>query len=1120
MFRVKKYLQNQLMKKVIGGSIGISGFVAIVIIIFILMIAAWSIAEQDNPEKREKKDTQEEINIEGQEYLKWVDVTADQLIDWMKNGSSKPNLVPGLAAPKMDGASDSSYLDGNNMEYVIKYCKQYDVNPFFLLSIAAKESSFGTAGGGGKHKAPFNIVAAARTGDFWNCTETWGDYNFCAYDSCPDLEGSCHDAALYLSSRYLHSTEELKTLKIPDIGGGFWDKGRGSASELHPEWLPKNGGVKEGSELYGKGNLPSIIGVGIIYCECFASITAEEWDQDPRSWPGSVRRTMLHGMAYCNAKTANVSGGTAMSGGTGKKTVCLDPGHSKEYPATDIDGATGLNVADNSGAAGELEAMWKLSEVLKPKLEEMGYIVIVTKTSENDNVNLRQRADKGNTADICVRLHYDDSTKAVMYPPEGGWRSPENDQNRKTTVNSTVATESKKLAEAVAGTTSDVGINGSRTDTAGTSNNNYCPPPPHQALIGSVLSAVPVICVENDINWTNTDTKRDQTAKAIADGIKTYLGDPEKPGENKEDEEEKERWTTVTLDPGGSPNCDNLTDSGLDVSQDTGFYSDELESNMRIATLVEEELVNAGYDVEITKTNVLDEVDLRERADIANKTDAWVIIRSSEDRNVVFYPPEGAHCINSSGKPVYVKSEYIDDDNINVQHESFMLANHISVYLLYRGCPEGVAADPAGRNKSTKDGNPPALVSSVLSKVPVVYVDLHPGYVSPIAGATENTQLEIAEDLSNGIYDYLGSPKKTEVKEEDTGNCGEKIVEEAVKHLGKPYVWGGRPRGEYTGADCAGFVHWCVCTAAGGGVAENPPLGESFPWSVYTQWAFVKAHPEYFEIVNAKSENDLKTGDIISRRLGGDSHAQMPHTMIYVGPKSKNEHASDKWPSTTIHSGGTEEAVCLKEFDFNSDYYQKCVYYRLKGDAEGIKCGSCSSSTTDSASLYKNGMVSPLPDSIKKFSPQTESGYQSGQFYPNDYPYFGAARKNDRRHPAIDIFPSGGEGVPVKAIWEGDVCKTGPFYNYDSHVIIKHGDFNLAYCEIDIASGIGAGTHVTAGQVIGYVGTTTNNPQVHFEMYPPGIETDQNQCWHGSGAYPSDKIIDPTGLFLKFYPGG
>jgi len=197
------------------------------------------------------------------------------------------------------------------------------------------------------------------------------------------------------------------------------------------------------------------------------------------------------------------------------RSVCIDPGHSVNCPGSEIDTATGLNVADNGGAAGELQAMWELAQKVKARLETAGYTVRLTKESQNSYASLRTRADVGNTCQIMVRLHYDTNLHAILHPGEGQFK--QNGENV-VHVDANVAIASAELARLMFPSLQSVGVNGIRNDCGGTSDNTG------SAFVGSVLSRVPVVLIENDPDMVrNNPGGQDRVADAILSGINVYF---------------------------------------------------------------------------------------------------------------------------------------------------------------------------------------------------------------------------------------------------------------------------------------------------------------------------------------------------------------------------------------------------------------------------------------------------------------------------------------------------------------------------------------------------------------------------------------------------------------------
>ncbi len=203
-----------------------------------------------------------------------------------------------------------------------------------------------------------------------------------------------------------------------------------------------------------------------------------------------------------------------------KWVVCLDAGHSG-HTGNEVDPATGLNVGDNTGASGELESNWDLVLRTKARLEQEGYEVKLTKDSANAYASLRTRADIGNTCDIMVRLHFDDTGfTGVMRPPPNAARCPASDPGRITVVDPAVAAGSDELANFLA---PYLGL-AVRDDTGGTTQGNSTPPGHPTCLIGSVLSLVPIVTIENRPELVrNSPDGRELVAAQLVQGIDAYF---------------------------------------------------------------------------------------------------------------------------------------------------------------------------------------------------------------------------------------------------------------------------------------------------------------------------------------------------------------------------------------------------------------------------------------------------------------------------------------------------------------------------------------------------------------------------------------------------------------------
>jgi N-acetylmuramoyl-L-alanine amidase len=204
------------------------------------------------------------------------------------------------------------------------------------------------------------------------------------------------------------------------------------------------------------------------------------------------------------------------AGAQTRHSVCIDAGHCSGSMGTVLDPETGLDVGDGDGAAGERVAMWQIAQRAKARLEQAGYTVTLTKGSQDEKVTLKRRAEIGNTSEITIRLHYDTSLHAVIYPAEGQYK--QHGSSPRVYVDPQVARGSETLASALFGPLQGAGITKKRNDTGGTSNNTG------PAYVGSVFSRVPVVLIENDPELVRDNPAgQDRVAQALVEGVNAYF---------------------------------------------------------------------------------------------------------------------------------------------------------------------------------------------------------------------------------------------------------------------------------------------------------------------------------------------------------------------------------------------------------------------------------------------------------------------------------------------------------------------------------------------------------------------------------------------------------------------
>ncbi len=112
--------------------------------------------------------------------------------------------------------------------------------------------------------------------------------------------------------------------------------------------------------------------------------------------------------------------------------IVLDPGHSPTIHA--IDPATGLNVSDYANEP-EMHDVFAVAELVRARLEAVGYRVLMTKASATSKVSLGQRAAIANNAHAALALSihdqaganggigFDSGNNTVYYQSTGTYRA-------------------------------------------------------------------------------------------------------------------------------------------------------------------------------------------------------------------------------------------------------------------------------------------------------------------------------------------------------------------------------------------------------------------------------------------------------------------------------------------------------------------------------------------------------------------------------------------------------------------------------------------------------------------------------------------------------------------------
>jgi N-acetylmuramoyl-L-alanine amidase len=201
-------------------------------------------------------------------------------------------------------------------------------------------------------------------------------------------------------------------------------------------------------------------------------------------------------------------------------TVCIDPGHPSEI----AEGTRGKHIT-------EIQANWKIALLVKQDLESDGVTVVMTKSSENQLVTNKHRAEIANqaNADIMVRLHCDGgngigSGFAVYAPDRQGHINGVAGPSKLVITESQTAGKTfySTVANDMRGSLPARGFHSDMATHVGSQ---------HGALVGSIYSHVPVVLIEmcvlttpHDEAFIMSDSGSKKLARAIADGAEKACG--------------------------------------------------------------------------------------------------------------------------------------------------------------------------------------------------------------------------------------------------------------------------------------------------------------------------------------------------------------------------------------------------------------------------------------------------------------------------------------------------------------------------------------------------------------------------------------------------------------------
>lgn len=156
----------------------------------------------------------------------------------------------------------------------------------------------------------------------------------------------------------------------------------------------------------------------------------------------------------------------------------------------------------------------------------------------------------------------------------------------------------------------------------------------------------------------------------------------------------------------------------------------------------------------------------------------------------------------------------------------------------------------------------------------------------------------------------------------------------------------------------------------------------------------------------------------------------------------------------------------------NSGTAYHAIWFDPNGDGEG------SYFDVEGKSVRRAFLLKPLE--YRRIS----SRFTTGRFHP--------VLQRWRAHRGVDY--AADAGTPIMATSDGVVVHRGPNGGYGNLVEIRHPNgFRTRYAHLSrFRSGVGLGTRVRQGDIIGYVGATglVTGPHLHYEMLRSGSQID------------------------------
>ena len=248
---------------------------------------------------------------------------------------------------------------------------------------------------------------------------------------------------------------------------------------------------------------------------------------------------------------------------------------------------------------------------------------------------------------------------------------------------------------------------------------------------------------------------------------------------------------------------------------------------------------------------------------------------------------------------------------------------------------------------------------------------------------------------------------------------------------------------------------------------------------------------------------------LVSRAVDGSwsSHELMAKLSPGINYIAADVDQSIYQTATALGAGDQQVVDFADIFGYDIDFQREVhtgdrfgMLYETFEDERGahVKTGVVLMAEMDGAALTKTFYrFTPTDDGVVDYF--DENG-QSAKKFLMKTPINGARLSSgfgNRRHPILGYTKlhkgtdfAAPTGTPIYAAGNGRLVSYGPFSTYGNYAKIEHANgYVTAYAHMSrYAKGLGRGSYVKQGQVIGYVGTTgaSTGPHLHYEVYVSG----------------------------------